>query len=91
MLLAVPMPFIGQGASPTLQPFAVGGHAGPPRLWGESGPPCRLTAVLLVAYIAMGAFIQTPSPSQAEVIRALQPGWQVGFSAVIGRIGGKAI
>lgn len=50
-----------------------------------------LTVVLLLVNVALAVMLNNPSEAETDLTQTVQTGWQVGFSAVVGLIGGKAL
>jgi hypothetical protein len=50
-----------------------------------------VTTVLLLANISLAVMLNSPSDAEESLINTLQTGWQVGFSAMVGLIGGRSL
>lgn len=50
-----------------------------------------LTVLLLLLHVALAVGLESPSTTQQELIDTVQTAWQVGFSGMLGLIGGKAL
>lgn len=49
------------------------------------------TVLLLVIDATLTIGVGTPTASQADLIAAARSGWHMGFSALVGLMGGKAL
>lgn len=50
-----------------------------------------LTILLLGLHVGLAVGISKPNSNQSDLIKVVETGWQIGFSALLGLLGGKAL
>lgn len=100
---AVPTSVAGEGGCATGRPLETAPLAGGGSLSiaGVTAPSpmfkmvflavLGLTVLLLLINVGLAVLLVDPSEAEADVTKTVQSGWQMGFSTLVGLIGGKAL